>query len=121
MATSAEVHALRTAGEIVWENQRYGAIYLVDRTELLTRLAAEVPVLHLGQVEAIDAITTATPGARWFVVYLWCPRNIAVERITARGTDDVEDRMRAWDRTAALLTRTWSSTPPRCHRVTLQP
>jgi hypothetical protein len=48
-------------GDIVWENERYGAVYLVDRPSLLAYLASHVPVLHLGQADAVDAVTGRRP------------------------------------------------------------
>lgn len=102
MTTEAALDTLRARDEIVWENRRYGALYSVDRPTLLEQLTDQVPVLHLGQVEAVDAVVRAIPAARWLVVYLWCPRDVATERITARGTGDVEARLRAWDETKPI-------------------
>jgi guanylate kinase len=99
MATEALLDSLRARREIVWENYRYDAVYLVDRPELVRRLNGEIPVLHLGQLEAIDAVVRATPDARWLIVYLWCSRDVAAHRIVARGTGDVDARLRAWDET----------------------
>lgn len=99
MTTEAEIDVLRAAGDVVWENHRYGAVYVVDRPELVERLADHIPVLHLGQLQAIDAVVQATPTARWLVVYLWCPRAVAATRIEARGTGDTSARMHAWDET----------------------
>ncbi|NYF57885.1 maleylpyruvate isomerase N-terminal domain-containing protein [Micromonospora purpureochromogenes] len=62
--------------EIVWENHRYYALYVVDRPSLLQGLTTGVPVVHLGQRPAVDAVTAAVSAARWFVVYLWCPRGL---------------------------------------------
>jgi guanylate kinase len=102
MTTSAVLGELRENGDLIWENSRYGAVYAVDRPALLDHLASERPVLHLGQVEAIDAVIKATPDARWTVVYVWCPRDIAEERLTARNPEDVAHRLRAWDQTTPL-------------------
>jgi guanylate kinase len=79
---------LRARGDVLWENHRYEAIYVVDRPGLVDRLAAHVPVVHLGQTEAVMAITTDTPDTRWLVVSLWCPRDIAAQRIRGRGDAD---------------------------------
>lgn len=75
---------------------------VVDRPALLERLSDHIPVLHLGQPEAVDAVVQATPSARWLVVYLWCPRDIAADRIVARDTGDAEARLHAWDETPSL-------------------
>lgn len=99
MATEAELDALRANGEVVWENRRYGATYVIDRPELVRRLREEIPVVHLGQVDAIDAVIRAAPQAKWLIVYVYCSREVAGERIAARGTGDDEARLRAWDET----------------------
>jgi guanylate kinase len=65
-------------------------------------LSTGVPVVHLGQRPAVVAVTAAVPGARWCVVYLWCPREVAVQRIIARRTGDTDARLRAWDDTEPL-------------------
>ncbi|MEV4758943.1 kinase [Micromonospora sp. NPDC049559] len=99
MTTPDALNELRDRGEIVWENHRYGATYAVDRPELVARLARQIPVLHLGQVEAINAVIQATPEARWTVAFLWCPRETAEIRIKERGTGDTAERLKAWDET----------------------
>jgi guanylate kinase len=104
MTTSAALGELRKNGDLIWENGRYGAVYAVDRPALLDHLAAGRPVLHLGQVEAVDAVTKATPDAHWTVAYVWCPRNIAEERLRARNPEDVDHRLHAWDQTLPLET-----------------
>ena len=90
---------LREQGEMIWENRRYGSSYGVDRSALLAFAKHQVPVLHLGQVAAINTIKRSTPAIRWLVVSLWCPRNVAAERIAARSTGDTAERLVAWDQT----------------------
>ena len=102
MTTESTVDILRAKNEIVWENRRYGAIYVVDQPLLLQQLADHVPVLHLGQVEAIDAVVRTASIARWLVVYVWCPRDVAAKRIITRGNGNVNARLRAWDETKHL-------------------
>lgn len=98
-ATSlAELNALRCAGEIVWENERYGAIYAIDRTSLLAQLREGVPIVHLGQLEAVAAVAGAVTDVV-LTVALRCPRNIAAARLVARGTHDVPTRLEVWDST----------------------
>lgn len=99
MSTASDIDAIRADGQVIWENRRYGALYVVDRPTLFADLVDHIPVLHLGQVEAIDAVVGATPGARWVVAYLWCPRDIAAARISNRGTGDLDARLDAWDAT----------------------
>lgn len=103
MSTQAEVDELRRRGEIVWENRRYGSLYVVDRPALLANLATHYPVVHLGQVEAVRAVATATVSdAAWCIVSLWCPREIAAKRLRGRGSPDVAERLAAWDQTQPL-------------------
>ena len=102
MVSAAEVNRLRETGEILWENRRYDATYLVDRGFLAQELFEAWPVLHLGQPEAIPAILGAFPASRWLVVYLWCPRSVAERRVITRATGDVAERMQAWDATEPI-------------------
>jgi len=102
MTTSEHLAELRAQGAIAWENSRYGATYAVDTPALLAALKRGTPVLHLGQSEAVRAVRNATPGASWVVVYLYCPRPVAEERLRARNPADLEDRLRVWDETPAL-------------------
>lgn len=101
MTTPSHIEALRSAGAVVWETRRYGALYIVDRPSLAEMLTVCIPVVHLGQVEAVKAVLGAL-SARWVTVWLWCPRDVAAERIAARGTGDVMARLRAWDETEPL-------------------
>lgn len=116
ITTPEHIKELRDRGDIVWENHRYHATYVIDRPSLVERLHDHVPILHLGQLEAIDAVIRATPAARWLAVYLWCPRDIAAVRIAARRTRDDTDRLHAWDQTTPLpdahLTINTATTPP---------
>ena len=103
MTTSSHVNALRGAGSIIWETHRYDALYVVDQASLTTMLERRIPVLHLGQVEAVKAVTAAlAPATQWITVWLWCPRDVAARRIAERGTNDLIARLRAWDDTALL-------------------
>ncbi|WP_344833570.1 hypothetical protein [Actinocorallia longicatena] len=102
MATEQEIEQLRASGGIVWENGRYGAVYVVDRPALRESLDDGFPVVHLGQVEAVRAVVEAVPGAAWLVVSLWCPRDVAAARVVGRGSTDLDARLRAWDETEPL-------------------
>jgi guanylate kinase len=102
MATAEQLDQARGQGDILWENDRYGATYAIDRDELRRRLGDHVPVVHLGQVDAVQTIRDATLGAKWLIVYLRCPRDIARQRMNDRRTGDARARMRAWDETVAL-------------------
>ncbi|MBO0853608.1 MAG: hypothetical protein J2P18_07555 [Nocardia sp.] len=105
MISPAEFEQLTSAGEIIYSNSRYGSTYIIDRPELAKSLAArQVPVIHVGQLEAVDALLAAAPNTRWVVTELWCPREIAAERIDARNTGDTAERLEAWEATPRLAT-----------------
>ncbi|MDM4722383.1 kinase [Micromonospora sp. WMMA1363] len=102
MTTIEHIDQLRAAGDVVWENRRYGALYIVDRPTLEADLKHHITVLHLGQVEAVQEIRSSVPAARWLTVYIYCVRNVAQERIAARATGDTEARLQAWSETPPL-------------------
>jgi guanylate kinase len=99
MVDAARIDELRRSGDIVWENQRYESVYVIDRPSLRECLKDHVPVVHLGQREAVEAIQEAFPDAAWTTVYLHCPREEALARIVSRATGDVDARVSAWDAT----------------------
>ncbi|OLT27181.1 hypothetical protein BJF83_18860 [Nocardiopsis sp. CNR-923] len=92
---------LWSRGEVVWENYRYDACYVVDRRGVVEMAKGGFPVVHLGQKEAIPTITEALHG-QWLIVSLTCPRGIALQRIVDRGTGDTRARVKAWDETEPL-------------------
>jgi guanylate kinase len=102
MTTAEHLTELRACGAIAWENNRYGSTYAVDTPELITRLRRGIPVLHLGQPEAVEAIRKVTPEASWVVVSLWCPRDVAETRLRERNPADVQERLKVWDATETL-------------------
>lgn len=102
MVKQSQVDELRARGEIVWENSRYGALYVVDLPSLRESLSDHIPVVHLGQAKAVDAVVSAVEGSLWTVVSLWAPREVACERIIGRGTGDTGERLDAWDATEPL-------------------
>lgn len=102
MASEARIAELRATGTVVWENSRYGATYVIDEMSLRRALESGIPVVHLGQTEAIAAVKAATPAAAWLVTELWCPWDVAERRIEARGTGDYDDRRRAFAATERL-------------------
>jgi len=103
MITVNELESLRVSGDIIWENKRYGATYIVDKAPLLAiTQAGEVPIVHLGQVPAVDAVKAAIADLKWLVVSLWCPREVAASRIKQRRTGDTEERFTAWEETEEL-------------------
>jgi guanylate kinase len=115
MVTAGEVARLKNAGEIVWENRRYNAAYYVDGPALAQDLSEAWPILHLGQTQAISAVKAKFDTSNWLTVYLWCPREVAQQRVVARRTGDVDARMIAWDATVpiddALFIDTASTSP----------
>src|SRR5690606_4417295 len=102
MIDGTTLQTLRASGRVLWENTRYGATYVVDQPALNFVAAQAIPVLHLGQVEAINRVTAATSEIRWFVVELWCSRAVAAERISERQTGDLPERLAAYDQTERL-------------------
>lgn len=102
--TRAEIEALRESGDVVWTNERYGAVYAIDRPQLRTMIgAARVPVLHVGQLRAVEAIIAALPDVQVTTVSLTCPRDVAIQRITERATGDTADRIAAYDATEQFI------------------
>ncbi|MEV6073415.1 kinase [Nocardia sp. NPDC052001] len=103
MTTTDEVGQLRSANAVLWENERYSSLYVIDRPELDRLLAAnQIPVLHFGQEQAVESVRQAAPAVRWTVVELWCPRAVATARIEARETGDTAARLQAWNETGHL-------------------
>jgi guanylate kinase len=104
--SGAVLDRLQLADEVLWENQRYGARYVIDRPYLLSQLTPErVPVVHLGQPDGVAAVVRdPVLSARWAVVALWCPRPVAEQRLISRGSRDLSARLAAWDETPRLDT-----------------
>lgn len=103
----ATLGAISAADDVVWSNEQYGATYIVDRTGLVEHLEQGVPVLHLGQAAAIDAVIGAVPATTWLLIGLWCPRDVAAARLAKRGSADLVHRLAVWDATPPLR-------PPAC-------
>jgi guanylate kinase len=101
MTTLSHVERLRSMGAAIWETRRYGALYVIDRMTLIEMLKTCIPVLHLGEAEAVKAVTCSVE-TQWVTAWLWCPRDIAARRITARGTGDTATRLHVWDETGSL-------------------
>ncbi|MGW1059417.1 hypothetical protein [Micromonospora rubida] len=91
-----------TKQAILWENTRYGATYFVDcfGLEQLWE-SGRVPVVLLGQIEAIEAIADDTE-ANWTVVELYVRPAILSGRIQSRGTGDEDQRLAAVKQTLRL-------------------
>ena len=102
MATNAALERLRAERQVIWENSRYDAVYVIDRPTLASEVQTNITVVHLGQIDAIGPVVQSVPGTQWSVAYLWCPRDEAARRIVERGTGDSAERLRAWDATDPL-------------------
>lgn len=102
-ASRLDLDRLRADGEVIWENERYGAVYVTDRGHIAGMLAdGLIPVLHAGQAEAVEAIGKAFPDAAMTCVSLACPRPTAVARIAERATGDTAERLSVYDGTPPL-------------------
>lgn len=98
MGTAEQLHELEAAGDVVYANARYGNTYAIDRPGVDAAFTAGVPVVHLGQVDGIRALTDGYP-ADWSVVLLWCPRHVTEQRSAGRGDSDTAARLAAWEAT----------------------
>ncbi|MFE3685396.1 guanylate kinase [Streptomyces sp. NPDC059095] len=98
MGTAEQLHALEAAHDVVYANSRYGNTYVIDVPGLDAAFEAGVPVVHLGQLDGIQALVDGYP-ASWSVVLLWCPREVTEQRSAGRGDSDTAARLAAWDAT----------------------
>jgi guanylate kinase len=98
-----ELAALRQAGRLVVETERYGNRYAVDRHDIdeLTEVG-RVPVVHIGNLADLAELRAAVP-LDWTCVCLWVAREVCAERSRQRGDVDTPARLRAWDETDADL------------------
>lgn len=102
MVSADEFAKRAAAGDFVFTWERYGSRYAVSTSELSKFVSdGRIPVLHLGSVAAVKAIT-AEPSPLWTVVQLWASRRVCVERARARGTGDLAARLAAYDQTIRL-------------------
>ncbi|MFD4543586.1 guanylate kinase [Streptomyces bauhiniae] len=98
MGTAEQLHELEAAGRLVYANSRYDNTYVIDAPGLDAAFEAGVPVVHLGQVDGVQALVDGYP-ASWSVVLLWCPREVTEQRSAGRGDSDTAARLAAWDAT----------------------
>ncbi|MYY13489.1 guanylate kinase [Streptomyces sp. SID4919] len=99
MASREHLRQLEERDEVVYRNDRYGNIYVVDRPGLReVTSGGRVPVVHLGQIAGVRAVADGF-AARWWRVLLWCPRAITGQRSFGRGDGDTAARLAAWDAT----------------------
>lgn len=103
MGTTEQLRQLEAAGHVIYRNERYNSIYLVDRPGLDAVFAdGRIPIVHLGQIAGITALVTGYPAA-WHTIRLDCPRDVTEQRSAQRGDTDTPARLAAWDATAADL------------------
>ncbi|MGW2865912.1 guanylate kinase [Streptomyces sp. NPDC001205] len=99
MGTAEQLASLEAEGGVIYSNSRYGNTYVVDRPGLDEMFTAGLtPVLHLGQVEGVRAVTAGYP-AQWTTVLLWCSQDETAARSAGRGDSDTEARLKAWQAT----------------------
>ncbi|KJY32146.1 hypothetical protein [Streptomyces sp. NRRL S-495] len=115
MGTAEHLAVLEKDDGVVYSNERYGNVYVVDRPGLAQTFASgAVPVLHLGQVAGVEAVQ-ARFSARWLTVLLWCSKETTARRSAGRGDADTAARLEAWDATLADL----STSPDFCWHVVI--
>ncbi|MEU6572537.1 guanylate kinase [Streptomyces sp. NPDC046805] len=104
MGTLEQLNELEARGDVIYRNDRYGNIYVVDRPGLEQAMdGGRIPVVHLGQVAGLEQMTARFP-AHWTRILLWCSRETTALRSPLRGDTDTEARLAAWDATQADLT-----------------
>lgn len=98
MASATEVDTLRQRGAVVYENERYGNVYVVDRPGLDAVFErGHLPIIHMGQVVGAEAVIAS--GGTWIGIALVCDAGVAVARMRARGDNDIETRIVVWEET----------------------
>ncbi|MFE7837358.1 guanylate kinase [Streptomyces sp. NPDC057474] len=103
MGIQEQLAELEARGDVIYRNDRYGNIYVVDRPGLEHAMeGGRVPVVHIGQMAGIEQVTARFP-AHWARVLLWCPRETTARRSLLRGDTDTDARLAAWDATQADL------------------
>lgn len=108
MGTQEQLASLEAREDVIYRNERYGNVYVVDRPGLEQAMeGGKVPVVHLGQVAGVERVGTLFP-ARWVRVLLWCSRASTAQRSRQRATPT---RRLGWPRGTPLR---WTS--PRTRR-----
>jgi guanylate kinase len=103
MGTPEHVATLEASDDVIYRNDRYGNIYVVDRPGLdRVVTAGNTPVVHLGQMVGMERVTALFP-ASWVRVLLWCSKETTARRSSQRGDTDTAARLAAWDATEADL------------------
>ncbi|MFJ2572865.1 guanylate kinase [Streptomyces halstedii] len=103
LGTSEQLTALEARDDVIYRNDRYGNIYVVDRPGLDQAMeGGKTPVVHLGQLAGMEQVTAFYP-ARWVRVLLWCSKETTGRRSPQRGDTDTAARLAARDATQADL------------------
>lgn len=103
MGTPEQLAALEVRSDVIYRNDRYGNIYVVDRPGLERAMDdGGIPVVHLGQMAGMEQVAALFP-AHWVRVLLWCSRETTAARSPRRGDTDTEARLAAWDATRTDL------------------
>ncbi|MGW0841427.1 guanylate kinase [Streptomyces sp. NPDC002787] len=103
MGTPEQLAGLEARGDVIYRNDRYGNIYVVDRAGLDQAMeGGRIPVVHLGQMVGMEQVTALYP-ARWVRVLLWCSKETTARRSPQRGDTDTAARLAVWDATQADL------------------
>jgi guanylate kinase len=103
MGTPEQLAALEARGDVIYRNDRYGNIYVVDRPGLDQAMEGDrTTVVHLGQMAGMEQVTALFP-AHWVRVLLWCSKETTAQRSPQRGDTDTAARLATWDATQADL------------------
>ncbi|MFH0243150.1 guanylate kinase [Streptomyces sp. HK10] len=103
MGTPEQLTDLEARGDVIYRNDRYGNIYVVDRPGLDQAMeGGRTPVVHLGQMVGMERVTALFP-AHWVRVLLWCSKETTARRSSQRGDTDTAARLAAWDATRTDL------------------
>ncbi|MFG3656853.1 guanylate kinase [Streptomyces sp. NPDC047706] len=103
MGTPENLADLEARGDVIYRNERYGNVYVVDRPGLEQAMqGGRTPIVHLGQMAGVEQVTALFP-AHWVRVLLWCSRETTALRSPQRGDTDTSARLAAWDATQADL------------------
>jgi guanylate kinase len=104
--TASRLRELHDRGELLYTNDRYGATYAIDKSQLdaLTQ-SGLTPVIHLGQTAGVASLVRGY-RANWIIVCLWCSRSEAIRRLIGRSDTRSTERLEVWDITQAELRQT---------------
>ncbi|WP_405625004.1 guanylate kinase [Streptomyces sp. NBC_01396] len=103
MGTPEQLADLDARGDVIYRNDRYGNVYVVDRLGLDQAMeGGKIPVVHLGQMVGMEQVTALYP-ASWARVLLWCSKETSARRSAQRGDTDTAARLAAWHATQADL------------------